>query len=97
MEFTQAHTNPAGAGEGTMTHKDNADRVVQNLKQKIKTTENLEGCGWSIRAEARIAAEELRLEEQRHAEAIRQIEERFHIEAWRHVEQNWNPEELKFA
>lgn len=51
--------------------------------------------GWSIRAEARIAAEALKIESERHAQALRDIEERFQLDAWRHVEKNWKPEELE--
>lgn len=68
---------------------------MKTIEQKIKTIENLPGCGWSIRAEARIAAESIKFETERHAQALRDIEERFQIEAWRHVEKNWTPDELE--
>ena len=64
------------------------------LEQKIKVIEALIGCGWSIRTEAKVAAESLRLENERHAQALRDIEERFQLEAWRHVEKRWTPTEL---
>ena len=65
------------------------------IERKIRIIENLPGCGWFIRDEARIAAESIRIESERHAQALRDIEERFQRDAWRHVEKNWTPEELE--
>ena len=64
------------------------------LTQKINTVHALTGAGWQIRAEARIAEESLRIEMERHEQAVRDIAERFQLEAWQHVERNWAPEEL---
>lgn len=65
-----------------------------DLQTKVRIIENLPGAGWNIRAEARIAAEALRVELERHAQAVQQIEERFAIEAWRHVVRNWTVQEI---
>jgi hypothetical protein len=70
---------------------------MKTIEQKIKTIENLPGCGWRIRGEALIAAEALKIERERHAQALRDIEERFQLDAWRHVEKNWKPGELEAA
>lgn len=67
------------------------------IERKLKIVENLHGCGWSIRVEAKFAAESLLAEKERHAQALRDIEERFDLEAWRHVVANYTPDELAKA